>query len=308
MAAALATSASPASWNRATGPGNFGWPYFAGKNEPYRDFDYENDEIGDFFDPAAPINDSPNNTGARDLPAAQPALIWYTYGMSDEFPGLGAGGINPMAGPLYRYNPEGAGPRALPAYYDGRFIIYEWMRNWVQVVTFDDAGEMLKIDPFLPGIEFVRPMDMEVGPDGALYLVEWGETFWGSNDDAQVVRLDYYGSAARPPETMATSSVPPGKTTRSVSIEWPLDGGFFDFDEPLAYKIEIADSDEGTRAEERVIVQPYTGFDTHELPLAAQTGTEGTFQITQEYTHTPDLYFVDRFAILEARSTGGGVA
>ena len=366
-------------WNRAQQAGNFGWPYFAGKNEPYHDYNYETEAVGDAFDPAAPRNESPNNTGAQVLPPAQPALIWYTYGMSEDFPELGAGGINPMAGPIYRYNAAKAGPRALPAYYDGRFIIYEWMRNWVKVVTFDDDGEILKIDPFLPGTAFIRPMDMEIGPDGALYIVEWGDTFWGSNDNAQVVRLDYYGSEARPPLAEAratvTSGAAPlqvgfeanmnqpqddcrdyawdfdddgrseadaaravfayeqpgtytarltvtcasglqasdtvtitvGNTAPSITIDWPLEGGFFDFDESIAYRLRVSDAEDDTMPPERVTVQPFTGFDTHRLPLEAQTGPEGFITITRAFTHTPDLHFVDRFAVLEARYTDGGV-
>ena len=285
-------------WNRARGPGNFGWPFFAGRNEPYREYDYATRTAGDYFDPAAPVNNSPNNTGARILPPAQPALIWYTYGASEDFPQLGNGGINPMAGPLYRYDAGSASPQALPASYDGRLILYEWMRNWVKVVTFDDAGEIQSIDPFLPGIEFVRPTDMEVGVDGRFYVAEWGDAFWGSNPNARLVRIDYYGAAERPPATAKPRPADP-----PLTIAWPVDGGFFDFDVPMAFKIEKAGA--GSLAPEQVVVQPYTGFDTHMLPLSAQTGVEGTFRVTRDFTHRPDLHFVDRFAVLEARYTGG---
>ena len=82
-------------FNQARGPGNYGWPYLTGNNSPYKDYNYETGEIGDPFDPVALINDSPNNTGARELPPAQPAMIWYTFGESDRFPELGSGGVNP---------------------------------------------------------------------------------------------------------------------------------------------------------------------------------------------------------------------
>ena len=39
---------------------------------------------------------------------------------------------------------------------------------------------------------FKRPMDMELGPDGCLYLIEYG-TAWGNNKDTQIVRLEYTG-------------------------------------------------------------------------------------------------------------------
>jgi len=34
-----------------------------------------------------------------------------------------------------------------------------------------------------------RPIEMELGPDGALYMIEFG-TAWENNRDAQLVRLE----------------------------------------------------------------------------------------------------------------------
>ena len=31
---------------------------------------------------------------------------------------------------------------------------------------------------------------MELGPDGCLYIIEWG-TAWGKNQDTQIVRIEY---------------------------------------------------------------------------------------------------------------------
>ena len=36
-------------------------------------------------------------------------------------------------------------------------------------------------------------MDLELGPDGCLYLIEYG-TAWGNNKDSQIVRLEYTGA------------------------------------------------------------------------------------------------------------------
>ena len=200
-------------FNQADGPGFFGWPYFSGPNQAYNDYDYVTEMVGDPFNPAAPLNESPNNTGARELPPAQPALIWYTYGASDEFPALGAGGINPMAGPVLRSH-SAQKDNAIPSYHDGKWIIYEWMRNWLMQVTLDEQGGLVKIDPFLPGLSFVRPTDVEQGPDGALYIAEWGDAFWGSNRNARIVRLDYKGSDKRPP----TASITADKTSGSLPL------------------------------------------------------------------------------------------
>ena len=44
----------------------------------------------------------------------------------------------------------------------------------------------------------MRPMDFEFGPDGALYLIEWGTGFGGNNDDSGVYRIDYIAGDRAP--------------------------------------------------------------------------------------------------------------
>lgn len=303
--------------NQARGPGFYGWPYFVGPNDAYRDYDYETEEAGPYFNPKAPVNESPNNTGARMLPPSSPAMIWYAYGPSEEFPALGAGGMSAMAGPVYRHRPETTSPHALPAYYDGTLFIYEWMRNWIKLVKFDDAGRLMHIAPFLPDVDFVRPTDMEVGADGRLYVLEWGETFWGSNEDAQLVRLDYEEPTPSAPsgETSSSSeaeknprassdlprndSDPTGKNP-SVSFDWPPGGGIFDYGVPIRYEVRRADSGESELDPNGVVVRTYTGHDTHKHPLDTLRGARGEAVIGRAFTHVPDIHYVDRFAVLEA--------
>ena len=47
-----------------------------------------------------------------------------------------------------------------------------------------------KMERFCSKMTFKRPMDMEMGPDGCLYIIEWG-TAWGKNQDTQIVRIEY---------------------------------------------------------------------------------------------------------------------
>ena len=284
-------------FNLAKGPGNFGWPHFAGNNEAFKEYDYETKEIGPPFDAAAPLNDSPNNTGAQILPPAQPAWLWYTYGGSEEFPELGAGGINPMAGPVY-YMPDNPAPYALPAYFEGKPIIYEWMRNWVKEVIADEEGNVLEINPFLPGIEFVRPIDIEIGPDGAIYIAEWGDAFWGSNENAQVVRLEYLGREDVTDQPVA--AIAREEDAPEVHIEYPVHGSVFAFDRSMPYSVSIKNSGDAAVDTERLSVRVYSGFDTHSLLLSETNTLSGSVEVTRAFTHTPDLHFVDRFAELEA--------
>jgi glucose/arabinose dehydrogenase len=93
-----------------------------------------------------------------------------------------------MGGPVYRHR-EGYGADALPRYYDGKVFIMERQQNWIKYVTLDEAGEPVEVDPFLPGTTFRRPMDMTVGPDGALYVAEWGSGWDAPNEDSGIYRI-----------------------------------------------------------------------------------------------------------------------
>ncbi len=183
--------------NQAKKAGFFGWPLFIGNNYPYRDYDYETGASGSAFDPAKPINDSRNNTGLQELPPTQPAFIWYPYDVSPDFPQVGTGGRNAMAGPVY-YTDMFPEETRLPKYYDGKLFIYEWIRGWIKAVSLTPTGDFDKMEPFFPSVKLNALIDMEVGPDGKLYLLEYGSGWFSKNPDAGISRIDF-NSGNRPP-------------------------------------------------------------------------------------------------------------
>ncbi len=85
--------------NQARKAGNFGWPYFIGNNRAYSMVNFVTGEIGPAQDPLHPMNRSINNTGAKELPPAQPAMIYYPSGNSDEFPEVFTGVEQPARDP-----------------------------------------------------------------------------------------------------------------------------------------------------------------------------------------------------------------
>jgi len=186
-------------WNQARSAGNYGWPYFVADNKPYIHYDFATGISTTAFDPNAPVNDSPNNTGPTNLPPARPAWLWYPYDNSIEFPELnGSGGRTAMGGPVYHYKTNVLSRTKLPAYFDSTLFIWEWSRDYIKEVKIDDDGSVLKINPFLPSFTFNRPIDLKIGPDGAIYMIEWGTGFSGSNPDAKVIRIDYVGGNHAP--------------------------------------------------------------------------------------------------------------
>ncbi|NNF19739.1 MAG: PKD domain-containing protein, partial [Flavobacteriaceae bacterium] len=154
------------------------------------DYNYATGESGEAFDPALPVNNSRNNTGLQVLPEAQPAYVYYPYAEFAAFPQVGSGGRNAMAGPVY-YSDIYKGKNALPDYYDGKVIIYEWMRGWMKAVSLFEDGSFKKMEPFAPNISLNNLIDMEVGPDGAIYLLEYGTGWFTSNDNSGLSYIAY---------------------------------------------------------------------------------------------------------------------
>jgi len=185
--------------NRVTAAGNFGWPLVIGQNKPYNQFDYVAQKPGQLIDVNNPSNSSPHNTGAKQLPPAQPAFIAYPYGISDVFPEMGTGGRTALVADVYRSNQYPESVNRYPAYYNDKLFILDFMRTWVKVVSFDEQGRIKKIEPFAPQINYSLPIDARFAPDGTLYVLEYGMSWFTGNPDARLARIEYVGAGNRPP-------------------------------------------------------------------------------------------------------------
>lgn len=176
--------------NQARKAGYFGWPLFVGNNYPYNRYDYATGKSGEAFDPAKPLNESRNNTGLKELPAVAPAFIWYPYAASVDFPQVGTGGRNAMAGPVY-YTDMWPKETRYPDYYNNKLFIYDWIRGWIKVVTMLPNGDFDMMEPFMEKTKWHNAIDIEVGPDGKFYVLEYGTGWFAKNDDAALSRIDF---------------------------------------------------------------------------------------------------------------------
>jgi glucose/arabinose dehydrogenase/cytochrome c551/c552 len=183
--------------NQARQAGNFGWPLFVGDNYAYYEYDYVTGKTGQKFDPQKPVNNSRNNTGIKELPPAQPAFIWYPYGYTKYFPQVSTGGRNAMAGPIF-YSDMYPKDTRLPDYYNGKLFIYDWIRGWIKAVTMLPNGDFYKMEPFMEYTKLANAIDMEIGPDGKIYILEYGTGWFQKNPDATLSRIDYIAGNRAP--------------------------------------------------------------------------------------------------------------
>ena len=223
-------------FNQAKGPGFFGWPYFIGNNIPYVEFHHQDSTYGKAFDALHPVNKSRNNTGLTELPLPVPAMIWYPYSMSDEFPLVGAAGRSATGGPVYRKSDFPNAVRPFPSYYEGKWLIVEFMRGWIMSVTMDENGNYKSMEKFAPELNFSSAIDMKFGPEGDLYVLEYGSAWFKGNENAHLTRVEY-NDGNRQPVVNASASKTSGAAPLKTQL---LSTGTKDFDgDQLKYEWKI---------------------------------------------------------------------
>ncbi|MCR9064613.1 MAG: ThuA domain-containing protein [Cytophagales bacterium] len=248
-------------FNRTKEPGFYGWPMFVGNNRPYKHYNFETKVSGEPYDAANPVNDSPNNTGLKNLPPTREPLIYYGYGDSEDYPLFGKGGCNPMAGPVYYSDDYKENEHRFPSYFDGKFFAYEWIRDWIILVDFDEKGNVAGMEKFMPSTKFNHPMDMAFNSNGVLYLLEYGQKWFAQNEDAALSRIEFNPNNRPPSVKIAVAKnigAAPLKT--SFSSEGTVD---FDGDE-LTYSWDFGGGAENS----------------------SQKNAEVTFKTPGEYTVT----------------------
>jgi len=212
--------------NQAKQAGNFGWPFVIANNRPYPIVDFTTGKPGVMTDPAKPKNPGKHNTGLVDLPPAQSAFIWYPYANSPEFPVMGGGGRNAMAGPVFYYD-DRRKFNLLERNDDRTLLTYDWMRGrmWKAKLNRDESLE--KLEPLMD--QLMHPMDLEMAADGTLWLLEYGGD-WYFNKNGRIRSLRPADGNKPPTITIAPSgnaytATPADPDGDRVSVEWWLTQG-----------------------------------------------------------------------------------
>jgi cytochrome c len=173
-------------------PGNYGWPFVGGHNLPYK-FD------GKTFDAANLVNESPFNTGMKNIPAARSALLaWGHDGKSADqakwnvMAGNDGTGI---VGGMYRYDGALDSKVKLPPHFDGSLFFSDWELGWLLAANVDAEGNAVaEVKKPFGGLAFSNPIAMAFGPEGALYIIEYGNAYYSSPSTQKISRVEYTGT------------------------------------------------------------------------------------------------------------------
>ena len=149
---------------------NHGWPRCIANNTPYNDYNWQTQQAGSPLSCAGMV----------------PAAFTYSY---TPYPTTNTNVTVPagvgsaiMAGVVYRGSD---GALALPDRFDDRLLWFEWSRNSALSLPVDDKGQIVNTTPLdvqLVADGLSTPIDMVTGPDGAVYVAEYGGGLYnGSN-------------------------------------------------------------------------------------------------------------------------------
>ncbi|WP_433386944.1 PQQ-dependent sugar dehydrogenase [Micromonospora sp. KLBMP9576] len=264
-------------FDRITGPGNYGWPYCTGTNtavETYAEWDFAAGTAGAKYNCAGgPTNNSLRNTGLPTLPAAKPAWIRYA-GDAGSPPEFGGGSESPMGGPVYRYDAALNSTTKFPQSFDGQFFAGELGRGWVKPIHLDAAGAPGVIDTFPWNGKQI--MDMAFGPEGALYILDYGTGYFNGDANSALYRYDHIAGGNRAPTAVAsadrTSGTAPLTVNFSSAGSADPDGG------ALTYSWAFGDGTTSTAANPG---KTYTTNGTYQVTLTVRDpqGATGTANV-----------------------------
>src|SRR6185312_10735165 len=118
-----------------------------------------------------------------------------------------------MAGPVYRYDASLNSSVKFPQSLNGLFFAGEYGRRWIKPIAINSDGSRGEISSF--PWSGTQVMDMAFGPDGALYVLDYGT---GSNNQA-LFRIEYIGQAAnRNPIARASADKTSGAAPLTVNF------------------------------------------------------------------------------------------
>ncbi len=279
--------------NQAKKAGNHGYPFFVGNNSPYAEYDYATEKVGPLFDPKAPLNKSRNNTGLVELPPAVPAFIYWPYAVSEQWPELGEGGRTACAGPVFHWQESFEKTNGFPKHFDRSLLFWDWQRPFIKWARLDANSDLKGLEAFAPttfvtansddqrkkqkalidnGATVIRrPVAATFGPDGCLYLLDYGET-WGANADSALLKISYVRGNLQPIAKLALSTPAgpaPLKSTLSAKGSRDLDGGKLSY----SWKLQPGDKKLGEGEELAVTLETAGNFN---IELTVSDGQGGT--------------------------------
>eukprot|EP01098_Paradermamoeba_levis_P000836 TRINITY_DN10970_c0_g1_i1.p1 TRINITY_DN10970_c0_g1~~TRINITY_DN10970_c0_g1_i1.p1 ORF type:complete len:382 (+),score=-14.31 TRINITY_DN10970_c0_g1_i1:135-1148(+) len=106
----------------------------------------------------------------------------------------------------------------------------------ILAVSYDSEGNMNSTERFLPNMPFSHPIDMAFGPNGDLYVLEYGTGWFLKNDDSRLVKIEF-NAGNRKPSVQVSANQKAGAVPMAVKLS---SEGTKDFDgDAMTYQWKI---------------------------------------------------------------------
>src|SRR5690606_38217544 len=102
-----------------------------------------------------------------------------------------------------------------PAEYDGDFFAGEFGRRWIKRIETGGDGTVQSINPF--PWSGTQVMDMAFGPDGALYVLDYGTGYFNGDANSALYRIEHV-TGGRAPVAQAKASATSGGAPLTVAF------------------------------------------------------------------------------------------
>ena len=162
-------------YDLAKAPGNYGYPYFAGDHQTKSGINASAPVVADNADWG------PSGPGLKTLPAAISPIFPYKIGCA-------------ITGPIFRYDGDLISSIKFPPHFTRKWLVSDFTgESKMNVFTLNDAGDKITAqDNGVIGIPIYGPVDIQHGPDGALYVVNYAG-YVPNSANTSIVRIEYIG-------------------------------------------------------------------------------------------------------------------
>ncbi|MEP0846216.1 MAG: PQQ-dependent sugar dehydrogenase [Phycisphaerae bacterium] len=209
----------------------------------------------------------PNQEGPQCFVSDCSAYTYPLWSYQHNDPEYAAGVFQASitAGPVY----HGA---AFPAAYQGNLFVGDYANRWIRRLVFDGSGGVIADPVFLTAPEAGTIVDMEVGPDGALYYVTIGVAWSGDPDAPGVHRIAYAGAGNVPP--VAVAAAIPTQGVEPLTVQFSSAGSFDPDGAPqaLSYDWDFGDNNGST------LPNPQHVYSERGMYVATLTVSDGAAQ------------------------------
>ena len=146
----------------------------------------------------------------------------------------------------------------------------------------------------MPNADFRHPQDIEMGPDGSLYVLEWGRDFnyagSGINPDSGLYRIDYV-KGSRTPVARATADKDSGPAP--LTVDFSSDGSEDPDGDALTYAWDFGDGTPNRPQANPTHTFTTAGTYTVRLTATDSTGKSGTSSVVITVGNTRPTVVLD---------------